>query len=470
MNRLGIIAILIVVLSNARGLAEPPPVRLPDSGPTLPAAAAQTIAAPMSQAQLLQPADIGFVGNVSSSKVEPLPLGNSDGQLSLEALEQMATANNPAIGQAAARVSALRGRWEQAGLPANPTIGYLADDIGENGTAGKQGGFIGQEFSTGGKLRLNRAVVAQEIQQAEQLVEVMRLRVLTDVRLAYYAALVATRREALANELLQVGEKSTAESLRLKNIGEISKTDLLPIEIEQRNAKILLKIAGTERTAAWRRLSSVVGVELPPSELAGDLSKLPALLTYEEQLARVTTNSPEMAAALAEMGRSENALARARREPIPNLSTEVSVQRDNSTGDTIAGVTVGIPLPVWNRNQGAIRQSEAEVSQSRRNLSRVELNLKNRLAIAFQRYSAAQERVTIYSDEIIPKAEENFKLVQSAFPATVGSVEFLIAQRTYFQTKLAYIDALAELWASWSEIEGLLLSNSLSTSSGDTEK
>ena len=292
----------------------------------------------------------------------------------------------------------------------------------------------------------------------------------TDVRLAYYAALVAMRREELAKELLQVGERTAAESLRLKNVGEISKTDLLPIEIEQRNAQILLKIAGTERTAAWRRLSSVVGVDLPPTELAGDISKLPSVLTYDEQLAHVVTNSPEMAAAIAEMGRSQNALARAQREPVPNVFTQFSVQKDNATNDTIAGVQVGIPLPIWNRNQGGILEAQAEISQSRRNVSRVELNLKNRLAIAFQRYSAAQERAKIYSDEIIPKAEENFQLVQGAFPAQVGSLEFLTAQRTYFQTKLAYINALAELWASRSEIEGLLLSNSLNTTLGEAEE
>jgi cobalt-zinc-cadmium efflux system outer membrane protein len=163
-------------------------------------------------------------------------------------------------------------------------------------------------------------------------------------------------------------------------------------------------------------------------------------------------------------------LVRARREPIPNVSTQVIVEHQSTSGDTVAGVTVGIPLPIWNKNQGAILQSEAEVLRARRNAQRVELNLKSRLALAFQRYSAAQERARIYSIEILPKAEENFKLVQSAFPAQVGSVQYLTAQRTYFQTKLAYIDALAELWVSWSEIQGMLLSDSLSTIPGETER
>jgi cobalt-zinc-cadmium efflux system outer membrane protein len=205
----------------------------------------------------------------------------------------------------------------------------------------------------------------------------------------------------------------------------------------------------------------VIGADLPQRELAADLTKLPDLLDYDEQLARLTATSPEMAAAFAAVSRSEAALMRARKEPVPNVQTQFTLQKDNSTGYTIGGVQVGLPLPLWNRNQGGIMQSEAELSEARRNVNRVEFDLKNRLAVAFQRYAAARSRVQIYTDEIVPKADENFQLVQKAYPAQVSSIEFLIAQRIYFQTKLSYLDALAELWASWNEINGLLLSNSL---------
>ena len=124
---------------------------------------------------------------------EPLPAGES-ATLSLDELEQMAQANNPAIGQAAARVAALRGNWVQVGLPPNPTAGYLAEEIGNEGTAGMQGGYIGQEFITGGKLRLNRAIVAQEIQQAEQWLAAATISTRKDVRKAYYKALIANEK------------------------------------------------------------------------------------------------------------------------------------------------------------------------------------------------------------------------------------------------------------------------------------
>ena len=409
---------------------------------------------------LSQPANVTATNELPGSSSEPLPAGKP-GTLSLEDLEGQALSNNPAVAQAAARVAALRGKCLQVGLPPNPTAGYIASEVGQDNTAGQQGGFVGQEFITGGKLRMNRAVVAQEVQQALQSLEETRFRVRTDVRQAYYAAAIAKRRLELATELMNVGAKSVSESTRLRNLGEIARTDLLPVEIEQRNAQIVAATARAEQDAAWRRLSSVVGVDLPQGDLAGDVAKLPEILTFDDQLSRLTSTSPELAAAAAAVGRSEAALERARREPIPNLQTQFMVQQDNSTGYTISGVTLGIPLPVWNRNQGGIMQSDAELMEARRNVNRVELDLKNRLAVAFQRYAAARERVNIYTNDIVPKAEENFELVRKAYPGQVGSLEFLISQRIYFQTKLSYLDALSDLWSSWSEIDGLLLSNSL---------
>jgi len=169
---------------------------------------------------------------------------------------------------------------------------------------------------------------------------------------------------------------------------------------------------------------------------------------------------------MAELARAQSALQRARVEPIPDINTQFMVQFDNATEDTIAGVQMGIPLPIWNRNQGGIRQAEAEITQARRNADRVELNLKQRLAAAFQEYSTARSQAETYSTQILPKAKETFDLVQRGYRlGELGYLDLLNAQRTYSQTNLAYLDALGALWRSWAEIEGLLLSDSLATPS-----
>ncbi len=241
---------------------------------------------------------------------------------------------------------------------------------------------------------------------------------------------------------------------------------MLQTQVEQQNAAILALAAQNEQLAAWRRLSAIVGSNLSIQRLTGDVGQLPELLNWDDQLVRVTTTSPEVAAAMAELARAQTALQRARVEPIPDINTQFMVQFDNATEDTIAGVQMGIPLPLWNRNQGGIRQAEAEITQARRNADRVELNLKQRLAAAFQEYSTARSQAETYSTQILPKAKETFGLVQHGYRlGELGYLDLLSAQRTYSQTNLAYLDALGALWRSWAEIEGLLLSDSLATPS-----
>jgi cobalt-zinc-cadmium efflux system outer membrane protein len=284
------------------------------------------------------------------------------------------------------------------------------------------------------------------------------------VRKAYYSALVAQRRADLAAELSRVSGEAVNASKNLLEAQEIPQVGLLQTQVEQQNAAILVRAAQNEQLAAWRRLSAIIGSDLSVQRLTGDVGKLPDLLDWDEQLVRVTTTSPEVSAALAELSRAQMSLQRARVEPIPDVTTQFAVQFDNATEDAIAGVQIGVPLPLWNRNQGGIRQAEAEITQARRNADRVEQNLKQRLAAAFEEYSTARSQAEIYGTQILPKARETFELVQRAYGmGELGYLDLLTAQRTYSQTNLAYLDALGALWRSWADIDGLLLSDSLGT-------
>lgn len=402
-------------------------------------------------------------GEVGEEVCCPQPVQIYGEGLTIEMLEQLALANNPVVGQAAARVRALRGKWLQVGLKPNPRIGYVAGEVGNDGAAGQQGGFAGQQFITAGKLEQNRAVVRAEIDTAEQVLAAMRLRVRTDIRLSYYRALVAQQRVELAVSLVEATGEAVKASEDLIAAEEIPRAALLQTEVEQQNAEIALSTAENDLSAAWQQMSAVAGeVELPQQPLAGDPTILPSDLSWDETLSRLTTTSPEIAAAMANLSRSRRALNRACVEAVPDVNAQLSVQYDDSTSDTIAGVQVGVPLPLWNRNQGGIRQAQAEVSVASQNIDRVALDLKRRLAIAYQDYSNAKAQVETYSEEILPRAAETFDLVRRGYAAgEVGYLELLTAQRTYAVTNLKYLDSLESLWRSWTRIDGLLLDESL---------
>ena len=175
-------------------------------------------------------------------------------QFGLSDLESIALSNNPSLARANARVQAARGNWVQVGLLPNPVGGYSTAEIGEEGTAGQQGGAIGQEIVLGHKLKLNRAVAAQEIRQAEQQREAQTFRVLNDVRTQFFNVLIAQQKVELAQRLFGVGQQGVDTTEKLFKAQEVGRADVLQARIEANTAQILAENARNEYLSAWRHV------------------------------------------------------------------------------------------------------------------------------------------------------------------------------------------------------------------------
>jgi cobalt-zinc-cadmium efflux system outer membrane protein len=343
----------------------------------------------------------------------------------------------------------------------------MADEIGDAGTAGMQGAYVSQQFITGGKLTLGQAVASQQIAAAQQRLTSLQQRVLTDVRLGYYDVLIAQRKLELTRELVAIGGRAVDTSQRLLASGDIPRMALLQTQVEAGAAQILVRRAENEYEASWRRLTSVIGMpDIEQARVAGDLDEAAAAFDFEDQLAILIAQSPEIAAAEAEVAQARWALAQARAAVVPDIYTQLSVQYNHGSSDTVANVQVGLPLPIWNKNQGAILEARQELIGATRNVGRLELDLRQRLAAVFQQYADAQVQVETYSTHILPRAKETLDLVTTGYPEELGYLELLTAQRTYFQTALAHVEALRELWRARLRIDGLLLEGSLEPQGG----
>jgi len=392
-----------------------------------------------------------------------------DGELSLPQLEAIALGSNPSLVEAHARVDAARGKWLQVGLLPNTVVGYSGQQLGSNGQAEQHGLFIGQEIVRGGKLQLNRTVVEQEILKAEQLWSAQEQRVLTDVRLGYYEVLISQRRNEVTQDLVRIAEKAVHAADTLFRAQDVSRVDVVRARGALQMAQLLHKNARSQYVASWSKLLAVLGTpEMDPRPLVGDLEAAATRLDEHLLLQQLLVESPEMAAAVAEVERAQWAAERAYVEPIPNVDVQAVVQSDNGTGSNNANLQVSLPIPWFDYNQGGIRQAEAEIVAASHAVGRVELNLKRRLATVFQRYTVAHNQVEDYSraDGILSNAQQTLDFIQKGYEVgEVAYLELLTAQTNYSQTNLAYLEALGELWAARVEIEGLLLKDSLSQES-----
>jgi outer membrane protein, heavy metal efflux system len=385
----------------------------------------------------------------------------SSDPLTISDATQIALGNHPALARASARVMAARGAWLQAGLLPNPTAGYASDEMGDEGTAGMQGGFVGQEIVTAGKLRLSRAVAAQDIRRAEAELEAMRLRVVSDVQAAFYDALIAQHSVRQVTDLLRISNDAVTTTDVLLKQGELSRVELLQARIEANTTEILLETRRNAEAAARRRLEALLGVE-PLAELSGDPQANLPDYDWDAALGRLLAESPELAAATALVDRAGWAVDRARAERVPNVSAQVSVQHNNATAEDVASVQIGLPLPIFDRNQGGIREARSELAAAHSNVVRLERDIKWRFAATYERFANARRRAAEYQRRILPDAKESLDLVNVLYRnGEAGYLTLLTTQRTYVETHLSFLEALRDLRKAAAEIDGMLLEGSL---------
>jgi cobalt-zinc-cadmium efflux system outer membrane protein len=383
--------------------------------------------------------------------------------MTLEDLEQLALAWNPTLAQARMAVRSAQGAYVQAGLYPNPVLGYSGADMGISGTAGQQGGFLAQQIVTAGKLRLGRNVSGHAIEAARHAYEAQQWRVLNDVRAGYYEVLVAQKTIEVNKELVRIGDEGVDVTNKLRAAMEVSRADVLQARIEAETARLSLIQAQNLYRAAWQRLAAVLGrPEMAPVTLAGDPSVDIPELQFDEVLARILANSPELSQARANLERARCELARQHALSLPNFEIGSGVKYDYSDYNTLVDLEIALPIPFFNRNQGNIVSAEANVIAADRELTRVDLNLRNRLAGAFQQYANARRQVEAYTDSILPDAQDSLNLIGAGYRAGEFSyLRLLAAQVTYFNVNLAYLSSLNQLWTQTVELEGLLLRGGL---------
>jgi cobalt-zinc-cadmium efflux system outer membrane protein len=249
--------------------------------------------------------------------------------VTLEELQQMALQNNPTFRQSAANIQAAEGRKKQSGLYPNPTVGYQGEQIrGGSFHGGEQGVFVQQDIVMGGKLGLNRKIFDQELRQAETEADEQKVRVVTNVRMSYIQALAAQQTLELRQNLSKLADDAVETSHQLANVGQADAPDMLESEVEAQQAQLAVTMAEQNQQRVWKALAAVVGnPRLPLIKLEGKLEDTPTV-NADELVEKIVNESP--AVRIAELGvkRAEAALARAKREPIPDLQLRGGMQQN----------------------------------------------------------------------------------------------------------------------------------------------
>ena len=378
-------------------------------------------------------------------------------------LEQIALGSNPTIPAAQALVQQQQGLLLQAGLYPNPTAGYLRTDPDQPNQSQTAGVFLSQDIVTPGKLRTARAVEIQETQWRKWQLEAQRARVRNDVRIRYYEVLGAQEAVRIATELERLAAEGVRATERLQKAKLAPRADLLQAEIQLNAVRTALQDAKYRHQAAWQQLANVVGLSaLQPATLAGNLEQDLPQLDWQQSLQQLLDSSPVLLAQQAHIRAAGYDVKLARLQAIPNVNVQVVAQRDHIQKFSTVSTLVSVPIPLFNRNQGNVQNTIGMLQQQQKEYERIQLALADQLAVAFQQYRSARSQAERLTREILPRAKESLDLTMKAYQAGEFDIlRVLNARQSYFETSLAYIDALTVAHKAAIEITGLELTGAL---------
>jgi cobalt-zinc-cadmium efflux system outer membrane protein len=212
-----------------------------------------------------------------------------------------------------------------------------------------------------------------------------------------------------------------------------------------------------ELAAARRRLSACWGGTKPAfSEVVGNIEDVSPPPPLEVLLSRAE-RSPDLARRTVELDRRRAVLQLERSLGTPDLSLGAGIRYLREAEDAAFVVELGVPLPIFNRNQGAARAAALRVRRAEEERRAATVEITTRLAAAHDALCAAESEVEALRDRALPEAETAFRSAQDAFLA--GSMRFadvLDTERLLFELKSRYFDALVRYHGTVTDIERLI--------------
>jgi cobalt-zinc-cadmium efflux system outer membrane protein len=407
----------------------------------------------------------GTLPEVNQTQVSNSPNGL---HYSLSDLQALAFSTNPVLIQAEAQVTAMRGAAIQAGLHPNPILGYEADTVGSGGTPNYHGGYVNTVIKTPGKLDLAEGVANADVWNAELMRKKTHIELITQVRGAYFAALIARENVKIAEALVAFTDSVYRNQVEQLKGGLVSASEPVQLRALAVQARTALAQARNRYDAAWRQLAAIVGTpELPPGYLEG-VSDVPLdAINYNSALTYMFANHTDLDAARNSEMQARTNLRLQELNVTPDLQFYMALQKDYTTGPVYRAtynMQIGVPVPIFDRNQGNIMNAQGTLLKSAHEASRLKNDLANRLADSIERYENARNLTTLYRGHILPDQARAFRGLYDRYqqqPDVVGFVDVVNAQQTLLNSINVYISTLSLRWAALTDIGALLQIDSL---------
>ncbi len=376
-------------------------------------------------------------------------------RLTLDEAVVLALRENALLRAKGFEVQSVRAGETTAGVIPNPTASFTSEKYGATTGVTENTFTVGQPIELGGKRgrRVDSARAATKV--TEQELADVRRQVVYQVKKAFTDALTARAALALAEDNLKALEDvERLQRLRAEK-GDISELELLRIQIAQYQ---FLRDAADARQAlnsARTQLRALVGPGRVAEdfELAGQLGFRELTLQRNELYRLAIDNRPDIRAAEAARAKARADVELARANAWWDVTPQLEYKRTDTNENTF-GFGFSIPLRVFDRNQGEIERTRAEVNRIDALRQAVAVQALSEVDTAFGALASERDKVIKLRDTYLPMAQRARETVEFAYRrGGVSLLDFLDAQRTYRETSLEHLRALGNYWTAVYQLE-----------------
>lgn len=275
------------------------------------------------------------------------------------------------------------------------------------------------------------------------------------VKQAFYLTLRRRSEIELYEENLRLVEELRRRIQVQVDVGEAARLELTRAEAEVATARTYSRAAQLRLVSALSALRAAISAPIPTgTEPQGTLDPPVTLPPLDDVRSEMLTKHPAIAQSRTEIRRYEAILRteRAMRKPQPTVRGEYERQPD--LGFYRFGVS--LPLPIWNRREGPIREAVAAIHQAEAISSFRQVELTAALERAYGQYEVAGQQVAAFQDGVLREAEAALQAAEAAFKfGERGILEVLDSQRVLRSIRLDFLNAQFDRQAALIELEQL---------------
>ncbi len=316
---------------------------------------------------------------------------------------------------------------------------------------------IGQTFDLGGTRRWRTRLAAVQGELAGWDYESKRLDVFTSTVQRFVALIAANRRLELATATVEVWEKTgQAVAARVK-AGKEPQLQATKAQAQLELARLARLEAQRDVGTSQRRLAAMWGSEHPQFDgVERDIDTILEVIPSLETMRSHLDANPDLARWDAERRMHEGQLSVAKAERIPDLEVRLGLQRYEEDGTDALALGVGLPLPLFNRNQSDVAAAWLGLAKAAAERRATEIALATALSEAHGALTSARDRVLALRSKVVPAMEDATATAQEGYRlGKFGFLDMLDSQRGLFEAKGALVDALEDYHGAVSAVQRL---------------